>query len=89
MRLSRRRLITAMVLVLWVLLGPVGMAFSSCASMGVTCGAPCALSTCVMPTLPAQAPLPVTSVQGEYSAYHPSTMVKVPTPPPKSLSVSA
>lgn len=46
-RMTRRRLVVAMVLVLWVLLGPIGMAFNGCAMMA-TCGAPCALTSWVM-----------------------------------------
>jgi hypothetical protein len=59
--MTRRRLVVAVMLVLWVLFGPVGMAFNGCA-MG-TCGAPCALISCVMPSVSIQAPLPVTFVQ--------------------------
>lgn len=86
--MTRRRLVVAMVLVLWVLLGPVGMAFNGCAMMA-TCGAPCALTSCVTPSVSIQAPLPVTSVQAALFISPSSILVKVPTPPPRSLFAAA
>jgi hypothetical protein len=85
--MTRRRLV-GMVLVLWVLLGPVGMAFNGCAMMG-TCGAPCALTSCVIPSVSIQAPLPVTFVLAALFLSPSSTLVKVPTPPPRSLFAAA
>lgn len=86
-RMTRRRLVVGVVLVLWVLLGPIGMAFNGC-TMG-TCGAPCALTSCVMPSVSIQVPLPVTFVQAALFSSPPSTLVKVPTPPPRSLFAAA
>jgi hypothetical protein len=83
-----RRLVVATVLVLWVLFGPVGMAFNGCAMMG-TCGAPCALTSCVMPSVSIQVPFPVTFVQVVLFSLPPSTLMKVPTPPPRSLFAAA
>jgi hypothetical protein len=85
--MTHRRLIVAMVLVLWVLFGPIGMAFNGC-TMG-TCGAPCALTSCVMPSVSIQEPLPVTFVQAALFLSPSSTLVKVPTPPPRSLFATA
>jgi hypothetical protein len=86
--MTRRRLVVAIVLVLWVLLGPVGMAFNGCAMMA-TCGAPCALTSCVTPSVSIQAPLPVTFVQAALFLSPSSTLMKVPTPPPRSLFAAA
>ena len=86
--MTRRRFLVGMVLVLWVLFGPIGMAFNGCAMMG-TCGAPCALTSCVMPSVSIQAPLPVTFVQAVLFISPSSTLVKVPTPPPRSLFATA
>jgi hypothetical protein len=86
--MTRRHLVVATVLVLWVLLGPVGMAFNGCAMMG-TCGAPCALTSCVTPSVSIQAPLPVTFVQAALFSSPSSILVKVPTPPPRSLFAAA
>jgi hypothetical protein len=86
--MTRRRLVVATVLVLWVLLGPIGMAFNGCAMKG-TSGAPCALTSCVTPSMFIQAPLPVTFVQAALFLSPPSILVKVPTPPPRSLFAAA
>jgi hypothetical protein len=83
-RMTRRRLVVAITLVFWVLLGPVGMAFSGCAMMA-TCGAPCALTSCVMPSISIQAvPLSVTFVQAALFSSPSSTFMKVPPPPPRA-----
>ena len=87
--MSRRRVVVGIVLVLWAPFGPIGMAFNGCAIMGATCGAPCVLTSCIIPTVSSQVLLPVTSVQVERSTHPPIVLVKVPTPPPRSLSVSA
>ncbi len=42
--MSPRGLLTVVMLALWVLLGPVSMAFDGCASMGAACEAPCGVS---------------------------------------------
>jgi hypothetical protein len=85
--MTRRRLIVAMVLILWVLFGPVGMAFNGC-TMG-TCGAPFALTSYVTPSVSVQEPLPVMFVQAALFLSPPNTLVKVPTPPPRSLFATA
>jgi hypothetical protein len=86
--MTRRRLVVGMVLVVWVLFGPVGMAFNGCAMMA-TCAAPCALTSCVTPSVSIQAPLLVTFVQAVLFLSPPSTLVKVLTPPPRSLFTAA
>jgi hypothetical protein len=86
--MTHRGLVVATVLVLWVLFGPVGMAFNGCAMMG-TCGAPCALTSCVTPSVSIQAPLPATFVQAALFLSPPSILVKVPTPPPRALFAAA
>jgi hypothetical protein len=86
--MTRRRFLVTMVLVSWVLFGPIGMAFNGCAMMG-TCGAPCALTYCVMPSVSIQAPLPVTFVPAALFVSPSSMLVKVPPPPPRSLSATA
>jgi hypothetical protein len=87
--MNRRRVVVGIVLVLWALLGPIGIAFNGCALMGGTCGAPCALTSCIMPSVPRQVLLPVTSLQGERFIHPPSALVKVPTPPPRFIFASA
>src|SRR6266511_3160631 len=61
MGLARRRWISGMVLILWVLLGPVGMAFSACAVMA-GCEGACTLTSCLTPSLPTFILFPIGSV---------------------------
>jgi hypothetical protein len=84
MGLTRRRWIAGMVLILWVLLGPVGMAFSACALMA-GCQAACPVSAYRAPSLPTAAlfaigPVPVPPLNPPLM-----TMLKVPEPPPRLL----
>ena len=51
MGLAKRRWVAGMVVMLWVLLGPVGMTFSTCAVMA-GCGGACTLTSCLAPGLP-------------------------------------
>jgi len=46
--MTRRGTITVVVLVLWVLLGPLAVALGSCAAMGAMCEGPCATSSCAI-----------------------------------------
>jgi hypothetical protein len=86
--MNRRRVVVGIVVVLWAIFGPIGMAFNGCAMMGATCGAPCALTSCIMPSVSNQMSLPMTSMPIEHSIHPSIVLVKVPTPPPRSLSVS-
>jgi hypothetical protein len=86
--MNRRRVRVGIVLVLWALFGPIGMAFNGCAIMGATCGAPCALTSGIMPILPSEVSLPVTFMQAEPSIHPTIAFVKVPTPPPPCFSIS-
>src|SRR5438132_6309269 len=42
---SGRRLLILLTLALWVVSGPIGMAFDGCAMMGAMCEAPCGVSS--------------------------------------------
>jgi hypothetical protein len=88
MGLTRRRWITGLVLMLWVLLGPVGMAFSACAMMA-GCQAACTVSSYRTPSLPTAALSPTGSVPVPSIGYPLMTMLKIPKPPPRSLPTSA
>jgi len=46
--MSSRDWIAALLLVVWVLLGPVTMAFGDCALMGAMCEGPCGASSCAL-----------------------------------------
>jgi hypothetical protein len=85
--LIRRRWITGIVIMLWVLLGPIGMAFSACAMMAGCQGA-CTVSSYRTPSLPTAALFPIGSVPVPLLNPPLMTMLKVPEPPPRSLHTS-
>jgi hypothetical protein len=87
MRLSRRRWITSIVIMLWVLLGPVGMAFSACAMMA-GCQAACTVSAYRTPSLPTAALFAIGSVPVPLLEPPLMIMLKVPEPPPRLLPTS-
>ena len=54
---GRHRWLTLVLLAAWVLLGPVGMAFDSCAAMMALCdGVPCGVVSAVINAAPSFAP---------------------------------
>jgi hypothetical protein len=85
---TRRRRIAGMVLILWVILGPIGMAFSACAVMA-GCEGACTLTSCPTPTLPSAALYSIGPVPVPLLKYPLMTVIKVPEPPPRSLPTSA
>ena len=88
MSLTRRRWITGIVVILWVLLGPVGMAFSACALMA-GCQAACTVSSYRTPSLPTAALSPTGSVPVPSIGHPLMAVLKVPEPPPRSLPAIA
>jgi hypothetical protein len=83
--MNRRRFTAALVLMAWVFLGPIAMAFGSCGILGVTCDGLCGAASSV-----SQAPLPegltrhvaflVAAPEEQPSTRAPGTL----EPPPKS-----
>jgi hypothetical protein len=83
--MNRRRFTAALVLLAWVLLGPIAMAFGSCGILGVTCD-----GLCGAPSSVTQAPLPerptrhvaslAAAPEEQLSTRTPATL----EPPPKS-----
>jgi hypothetical protein len=91
MRKLARPILIALTLTLWVVSGPIGMAFDGCAMMGAMCEAPCGISSYIAGPMP-------TSLAGlqplAYLAFsataHPLLVSASPlTPPPKSALRSA
>jgi len=88
---GRHRWLTLVLLAAWVILGPVGMAFDSCAAMMALCdGGPCGAVSAVVdavPTFAPPTPLPVALV----SAPQPFTPVAPAAlePPPKFVRLSS
>jgi hypothetical protein len=88
MRLTRRRWIAGMVLIIWATLGPIGMAFSACAVMG-GCEGACTLTSCLKPSLLTSGLFAIGSVAVPLLEHPLMTALKVPEPPPRSLPTSA
>ena len=88
--MSRQRVITILVLAIWVLLGPMAMAFTGCATMGAMCEGPCGASACgiAAPTL-SIAPVAASVLYIAADGQLPANVVPGLEPPPKSLSRSA
>ena len=76
-----------LVLGLWVLLGPIAMAFASCEGM---CGAPCGLLSAMLPPVASVTLLePGRDLAAPARAGLPGTPSRVLEPPPKSALLSA
>jgi len=85
-----RRAIALCILAVWVLLGPIAMAFDGCAAMGAMCEGPCGISSCAIFT-PALsiAPAPASSLYVAADRHLPANALAALELPPKSLSYSA
>jgi len=91
MRRPAPLLIVVLTLVLWIVSGPVGMAFDGCATMGAMCEAPCGiLSYVVAPGVVGLAvPRPLAYLEAP-SIEQPVLISPSPlTPPPKFSLLSA
>lgn len=83
----RNRLIVGLVLVaIWLLLGPIAMAFDGC----LGCELPCAQMACAVPTpVLAMAPETVTSASPQIELHPVTSTVSTPELPPKYLLSAA
>ena len=80
---TRFRVLTVAFVVLWALLGPIGMAFDGCV-MGLMCDAPCGLTSVMVSIAPAA--VLVLSVLGDAAPVvqaHPVGIQRVLEPPPR------
>jgi len=86
-----RPLMIAITLVIWLLSGPVGMAFDGCAMMGAMCEAPCgAMFQIVTPAAPDLVGLSPASYLDSPLNERPVVLsLRPPSPPPKSALLSA
>jgi hypothetical protein len=83
--MQRRRLIIALLLLGWVLLGPITVLFGGCAGMGAACESLCALTSSYEGSTLASLVIapPITYLSLEPSTHLPTPALKVPTPPPR------
>ncbi len=80
------RVLAAVVLVFWVLAGPLATAFGACAAMGVTCEGPCGVASCPVQIHKSEWVMPlVAMVTPPVTAHPPAASLRVLEPPPKSL----
>jgi hypothetical protein len=85
-----RRFVTLILLVVWVLLGPLSMTYIGCAGMGAMCGSPCALPSCLLTPLPNLSELPLMSYVSAFRPRRPLTIfLQIPDPPPKAQALMA
>ena len=90
---SHSRWLTVLLLVAWVILGPIGMAFGACGAMvalALCDGGPCAVVTALMDTTPTvDSPVPLMEAP-PILAQQPSTVLRSALePPPKLVRLSA
>jgi hypothetical protein len=91
MRSLVRPILIALTLILWVVSGPIGMAFDGCAMMGAMCEAPCGISSYLAgPVTTGVTELQPLAHLAPSSTAHPRVVSVSPlTPPPKSTLRSA
>ena len=91
MRRPLNPLMIAITLAIWLISGPVGMAFDGCAMMGAMCEAPCgAMMQIVTPAAPDLAGLsPVSYLESSLDERPIVLGLRPPSPPPKSALLSA
>ena len=91
MKVKRVQWLTLVLLMAWMILGPVGMAFDSCAAMMALCdGGPCGAVSAVTDATPTLAPptaltVAVVSRSKQFATVPPSAL----EPPPKFVRLSA
>jgi hypothetical protein len=85
--MSSRSVTTMLVLIAWVLLGPIAMAFGACGILGVTCDTPCGAPSYVVQAPPPCCPTErVSSVSVCPEGHVTPRTLTAPEPPPKSAS---
>ena len=84
---TRRRLLVCAFVILWAAVGPIGMAFDSCAWM---CDAPCGLTMASISFAP-RVPMVIDPVGTPSIAVQsaPAAVASVQDPPPRPLALSA
>ena len=88
---GRLRWLTLVLLTAWVILGPVGMAFDSCAAMMALCdGGPCGVASAVTDAAPSLAPpTPLTIAVVTRTEWFTPVPRSGLEPPPKFVRLSA
>jgi hypothetical protein len=87
--MTLRYLVTVAVLVGWVVLGPLAMAFGGCAGMGTMCEGPCGTTSCVILASTDMPAAPPVAEPVQFSDRLEAITPKVLEPPPKSAPLAA
>ena len=85
--MNRQRLLTLVLLVAWVFLGPVGMAFSACAEMD-GCDALCGTNAAVPGPVAVATKALALWVESSLDGHLPLSGLEVPDAPPKLAPLS-
>ena len=88
---ARSRWLPLLLLVAWVILGPIGMAFEACAAMMMLCdGGPCGVVTALMSATPTMAaPVPLFDAPPIVTQHPLNVLRSAVEPPPKPLRLPA
>jgi len=90
MRTVVRSVVIGLVMVLWVVSGPIAMAFNGCLLMGGMCEAVCGIASSISGPAPAGAVLaPVAYLVAGRTAMLATIVPPPPSPPPKLALLSA
>jgi hypothetical protein len=83
--MSRKRIVAALAVMAWILLGPIAMAFGACGILGVTCDGACgALASATQAPLPERLMRHVASIAAAPEEQLATGTRAVLEPPPKS-----
>jgi len=87
--MARRRVLTLIVLALWVSFGPVAMAFGGCFLMGAMCDGPCGTSShASFAPVPAIGPGPIAYLDAPPRDRLPENTLAAAEPPPKQFPLA-
>ena len=88
--MARRRVLTLIVLALWVSFGPVAMAFDGCFLMGAMCDGPCGTSSpASFAPAPAMGPGPNAYLDAQLQDRLPESTLAPAEPPPKQFFLAS
>jgi hypothetical protein len=88
--MAGRRVLTLLVLVLWVTFGPVAMAFGGCFLMGAMCDGPCGTSShTTFAPAPSTGPGPIAYLDPQLQDRLPDNTLAAAEPPPKQSAFTS
>lgn len=80
-----RRLITLTVVAVWLLLGPIAVAFDGCAAMGAMCEGPCGISSALQVPAVSTVPEVLSYLNGQPYEHLPTRSLVTLELPPRSV----